>query len=126
MKRNTLQRQIILDTAQSLDAHPSAEELYLEIQKKHSVLGRSTVYRNLRQLAEERVIAQIVLEGVVKYDKRTELHYHFICDVCGEIFDIEIDHEVDFNAIVCNKYGFKPDRHKLEFFGVCTDCAASG
>ena len=124
-KRNTLQRQIILDTLKSLDAHPSAEELYVKIRKTHPVVGKSTVYRNLRQLAEDGVIAQSVMNGVVRYDKQSSAHYHFICDVCGKIFDIDIDHDNSFHDMILSKYGFKASRHEIGFFGVCSDCDAA-
>ncbi|MCL2851831.1 MAG: transcriptional repressor [Defluviitaleaceae bacterium] len=121
-KRSTLQRQIILDTIKSLGKHLSAEELYLEIQKKHPIVGKSTIYRNLRQLVDDGVISQIVIDGVVRYDKKTGFHYHFICEVCGGIFDVEIDCDDKFADIIMNKYGFKTNRHEIDFFGVCSNC----
>ena len=124
MKRNTLQRQIILDTIKSLDMHPTTEELYLEIQKKHPVIGKSTIYRNLKQLAEDGAIKQIVMDmdGIVRYDKSSKPHNHFICDICGKIFDVDIDLDSSAIGIIESKYGLKTSRHAIEFFGVCSNC----
>jgi len=123
-KRKTLQRQIILDTIKSLDIHPTAEELYLEIQKTHPIVGKSTVYRNLRQLAQDGIITQIFVEGVARYDKNPKLHYHFICEICRKIFDIELGGIDSFNSIIESKYGFKAIRHDIEFSGACSNCTA--
>jgi len=124
-KRNTLQRQIILDTIRSHDAHLSAEELYLEIQKEHPIVGKSTVYRNLRQLVEDGVVMQKVMKGVVRYDKETGVHHHFLCDVCGKIIDVALDCEEDLCNMIKSKYGFEVKRHETEFFGTCSDCATA-
>lgn len=123
LKRNTLQRQIIIDTIKTLETHPSAEEVYIEIQKNHPIVGKSTVYRNLRQLAEEGLIAQINMEGFARYDKNAHLHYHFICEKCGEVIDVEVDQMDNLNSIIYEKYGLKVNRHEIEFFGLCPKCA---
>ena len=123
-KRSTLQRQITLDTIKSLNIHPSAEDLCFEIQKKHPIVGKSTIYRNLRKLSEDKVITQIVIGSVVRYDKNIDSHYHFICDECGNIFDVEIDYDNSFNYIIWRKYGFSTSRHEIEFFGSCSNCSA--
>ena len=122
IKRNTPQRQIILDTIKSLNAHPTAEELYAEISKNHHTVGKSTVYRNLRKLVDDNVIAQIVTDDAIRYDKSAIVHYHFICDSCGTIFDLELDRDDSLNDAVKAKHGFNVTGHKLEFFGTCADC----
>ena len=125
IKRSTLQRQIILDTLKSLDTHPSAEELHIAIQEKHPVVGKSTIYRNLRLLAEGGIINHMLIDGVVRYDKKSDLHYHFICDGCGKIFDLDIGLSDDPDDIVRSKYGFEVKRHEIAFFGTCPDCIGS-
>jgi len=104
--------------------HPTAEELYLEIQKSHPVIGKSTIYRNLKQLAEDGAIKQIVMDmdGVVRYDKNPAPHNHFICETCGRIFDIDMGLDDDVVGIIEDKYGLKINRHAIEFFGACPYC----
>ena len=123
LKRNTLQRQIIIDTIKALDIHPSAEEIYAEIQKNHPIVGKSTLYRNLRQLAEEGLIVQINMEGFAIYDKNTHLHYHFICENCGKVIDVEIDHTDSLHGTIYEKYGLRATRHEVKIFGLCPRCA---
>ena len=122
-RRSTVQRQIIMDTMHAMDAHPSAEELFLEIVRNHSSVGKSTVYRNLRQLSDENILGEFSVDGIVRFDKRPCRHYHFICDVCGGIFDIEIGGGDGLDAKVLEKYGVVVRRHEIEFFGSCQDCS---
>jgi len=124
-RRNTAQRKIIMDTIQNFDAHPTAEELFCEIVKGHPIVGKSTVYRNLRQLSDDNIVAQFTVGGVVRYDKRTCRHYHFVCELCSKIFDIELDGSESFNDAILNKYGLNVKRHEIEFFGTCFGCSSS-
>jgi len=125
MQRNTVQCQIVLETVQKLDTHPTVEEVYREIIKIHPTISKSTVYRNLRQLAESGEIRQVSIPGdQERYDRYTKMHYHFQCRVCNAIYDVEMD--TDFlrgiDASVQEKYGFEVDGHDVVFRGICPEC----
>jgi Fur family peroxide stress response transcriptional regulator len=77
MGRNTVQRQIILAGLRRLDTHPTIEEVYAEIKKEHPSISKTTVYRNLRQLAKDDIIRQVLLpDGLERYDKHNTKHHH--------------------------------------------------
>jgi len=123
MQRNTIQRQIILDTLQSFNTHPTVDELYLEIQKTHPAISKTTIYRNLRKLAKGGEIGQVALpDGVERYDKRGEHHYHFQCKECEGLFDVDIASLQGLNETVEAKHGFQVDEHNIVFKGVCLQC----
>lgn len=123
MKRNTVQRQIILETLQKFDTHPTVEEVYIEVHKKHPTISKVTVYRNLRQLADNCEIRQVLLPGgLERYDKRPDHHYHFKCRNCGALFDVDIDYRGDMDETVRQKYGFRIDEHDVVFQGICSEC----
>jgi len=126
MKRNTVQRQIILDTLKGLDTHPTAEDLHNEIQKKYPSIGMATVYRNLRQLTESGLVLQIAtLDGVARYDGCVDTHYHFHCKICGGAFDLELELVDGMEEAVENKYGHRVDGHEVAFMGACARCCAT-
>ena len=126
MTRNTLQRQIILDTIKALDTHPTAEDLYREIQKKYPTIGMATIYRNLRQLAKNGLIVQIATLGdAARYDGCAYPHYHFHCKECGGTFDLEMDLIDGIENAIESKYGFQVDGHDISFTGVCLKCTSS-
>ena len=123
MQRNTVQRQIILDALGKLGTHPTVEEIYAAVQKEHPTISKSTVYRNLRGLAQSGMILQISLpDSAERYDGNNHPHYHFKCRGCGCILDVEIDHLDHLNTLIQSKYGFEIDRHDVVFTGACIDC----
>ena len=123
MSRNTVQRQIILDTLIKLKTHPPIEEIYAEIQKEHPAISKTTVYRNLRQLAKNNVIREVSLaDGLERYDDTNFCHYHFKCRSCGKIFDVDMDYIAKINNKVQEKHGFHIDEHEIVFRGICVKC----
>ena len=123
MQRNTVQRQIIFKTLNSFATHPTVDELYSEIRKSHPSISKTTVYRNLRQLAQGGQINRVALpDDVERYDKRTDRHYHFQCKSCGKLLDVDIDYLDGINEKVQEKYGFHVDTHDIIFMGTCLQC----
>ncbi|MCL2773009.1 MAG: transcriptional repressor [Oscillospiraceae bacterium] len=122
-KRNTAQQQIILDALKKFSTHPTVEEVYAEVNKNHPKISMTTVYRNLRKLAESGEIRQVSLpDETERYDRRTERHYHFKCRECGKIFDVDIGYLDGINETVQKKYGFQIDEHDVIFKGICQQC----
>ena len=123
IKRNTVQRQIVLDALLKLNTHPTIEEIYAEIHKDHPAISKTTVYRNLRQLANNGVIRQVSFpDGLERYDGTARLHYHFKCKECNRIYDVDIEHLTGINDTVQGKYGFQVDGHDVVFSGICLKC----
>ena len=123
MERNTIQRQIILSALQKMDTHPTIEEVYAEIHKEHQAISKTTIYRNLRQLAQDSLIRQVSLpDGLERYDRLTTQHHHFKCNKCGAIFDVDIEYPADINGTIQEKYGFQVDKHDVVFTGFCQKC----
>jgi Fe2+ or Zn2+ uptake regulation protein len=127
-ERNTVQKQIILDTLKSFNTHPSVDEIYSVIQKSHPSISKATIYRNMSQLAEKGVILQIaVANDVSRYDGCTDFHHHFICEGCGGVFDVYQDQNTEVNhenlyGFIRDKYGYEVNRSMTSFFGNCAEC----
>ena len=123
MHRSTVQRQIIFDTLNNFTTHPTVEELYAEIQESHPSISKTTIYRNLRYLAQGGKIGKVGLsDNADRYDKRTDQHYHFQCKTCEALFDVDIDYLGGINEKVHEKYGFQVDAHEILFKGICPEC----
>ena len=123
MQRNTLQRQFILEILTNSRTHPSIEEIYIEIQKKYPSISKTTIYRNLRQLTKDGVIGKVLLQdGLERYDTRTEQHYHYKCENCDRIYDIDIPYLKNIDKEVQKKYGLNVDKHDIIFIGLCSKC----
>ena len=125
IKRNTIQRQIILDSLKGFKTHPSVDVLYTEIHKIHPTISKATVYRNLRQLSKEGVITQLaVKDDAARYDGCVVPHYHFSCKICNKIIDIEMDCIDEIDDAVASKHDLLIDNHEILFVGTCEECLA--
>ena len=61
IKRNTIQRSLVLETVNKLKCHATADEIYEDIVKEHPNVSRATVYRNLNLLSEIGYIRKMML-----------------------------------------------------------------
>ena len=59
MKRNTIQRALVLEAVNSLKCHATADEIYDFIAAEHPSISKGTVYRNLNQLSEIGMIRRV-------------------------------------------------------------------
>lgn len=122
-RRETKHREVILNVLRSVDSHPTADWIYDEVRKVIPRISKGTVYRNLKILCEKGEISELNLSGTVnRYEGRQDNHYHFRCEKCGRICDLDIpvDHQLDKK--VAEKTGFSVSYHQLEFRGLCNDC----
>jgi Fe2+ or Zn2+ uptake regulation protein len=123
MRRKTRQRMAIMEVLKGVRTHPSADWIYDEVRKKLPHISKGTIYRNLKVLEEEGAILELNVDGVVgRYEIRQNNHYHFICEKCGRIIDLNEPVETKLNAKYAKKTGFKITHHQLEFRGFCKDC----
>ncbi len=119
-KRNTKQKEIILQAVRSSCIHPTAEEVYLEVNKIDPKISVSTVYRNLQEMAEDGLIEKLIDKfGINRFDGMNCKHYHFVCTNCDKIFDLGIPYNEDINSLVKKHH---VDCHSIVFRGICNDC----
>lgn len=121
MKRNTFQKAMILEALHTLH-HPTADDIYSYILEQYPHISKGTVYRNLSQMVNEKMILQVKMpDGADHFDHTTCEHYHFHCTCCGRIFDIDVPYKNELNSIQSAK-GFMTQNHSLLFSGMCADC----
>ncbi len=122
-RRNTKQRETILGVLRGTTSHPTADWIYDEVRKLIPNIGKGTVYRNLKILREMGEISELNLSGTVsRYESRKENHYHFRCERCGGVFDLDEPVNNELDERVAKRTGFKVSYHQLEFRGLCNDC----
>jgi Fur family ferric uptake transcriptional regulator len=123
LRRNTLQRQIILDELRKLQSHPTASQLYGAVRQRLPKISLGTVYRNLELLSQVGMIQKMEYCGTeARYDGVTDHHYHVRCHNCGRIDDLPdlATDLVDENINDLN--GYEILGHRLEFLGLCPHC----
>jgi Fe2+ or Zn2+ uptake regulation protein len=65
-KRNTRQKAVVYQIVKSSHDHPTAEKIYERAKKEIPKISLGTVYRILKELAEEGKIREIVIGRVFK------------------------------------------------------------
>ena len=123
IKRTTIQRKIILETVRKLHSHPTADEVYEAVSSEHPNISRSTVYRNLKQLAADGEISKIETPGGADhFDEDSPDHYHVRCMKCGKLFDVEMDFIPNLEQSIRDPRGFRFKGYDLVFRGICPQC----
>lgn len=126
-RRNTHQRQLVLNIVKELDNHPTADEIYVSARAQDPKISRGTVYRNLALLSDEGSIISVRIGGVAHYDHRTHDHAHLTCISCGKLIDVPLDTkqvQKAQKAIQQNTGYLVHDTH-VTFEGVCPECQAA-
>ena len=123
MERNTSQKQIIKEYLCSVETHPSAEEVFLAVQKKLPTISKATVYRILKSFKENGLIQEII-SNVSHFDGDLSAHAHFICNKCHKVFDV-FESKVQIKYKKNIKAG-EIDSHQVYFYGICNKCQKQG
>jgi len=112
-----------LDVLKGTTSHPTAEWVYEEARKRVPRLSLGTVYRNLRLLAERGDIQELELGmPFARFDGNPQNHYHFVCQGCGRVFDVDFPPDDALHRRVAEQTGFGIAFHSLSFYGLCRDC----
>ena len=123
MPRKSRQKEAIIRFLKSTSSHPTASCIYEEVQREIPIISLGTVYRNLKLLKQEGGVLELDLAGTLsRYDGNTQSHYHFRCEQCGRVFDVDEPVDKEINGRVAQRTGFKVSHHVLEFRGLCKDC----
>ncbi len=122
-RRATRQREAVLEILRNTRSHPTADIIYEEVKKAIPDISKGTVYRNLQVLTEEGDVAVLNMDGSQnRYEAVREAHYHFRCEKCGRVLDLDVPVDRDLDARISRKTGLKVTRHRTEFLGLCRDC----
>jgi Fe2+ or Zn2+ uptake regulation protein len=127
----TSQRRVILEEVKKLGSHPTADQIYERVRKRLSKISMGTVYRNLDILAASGHIRKLEpAQTQMRFEGKTQEHYHITCIHCGRIDDAPGEPLHDSLENMENALGnltkFGIFGHKLEFIGVCEACREAG
>lgn len=121
--RKSRQREKMMELLLGTDTHPTANWLYDKMREEFPSLSLGTVYRNLGILEDQGKVVKLSFGSTFdRYDAFVEEHPHFICKICGRIFDM---HDMHIPDLMETEQGYT--RHRLEtvslkFQGICKDC----
>ena len=117
------QRNCILEIVMSKPVHPTAEQVYEVARQRYPKISLGTVYRNLNQLSDHGILKKICSSyGSVRFDGRTDAHFHMICKDCQRVFDVELGEMLGLEDKLMDKFGFNVTEYEISIQGVCRDC----
>jgi len=127
----TPQRQAVFAALHENARHPTAESVHDAITTMMPAVSLRTVYSVLSELTEMREINQLDLgTGSARFDPRTTPHHHLVCDRCGLVRDVTVDHP-DVRPVSEASSGASEPRFRITgteivFRGHCGECSAAG
>lgn len=122
--RITSQRLGIIRSLVYNDNHPSAEDIYRELQQTFPTLSIATVYKTLERLKGMGEVLELEFrEGRNRYDgMKPRPHTHLMCTACGKILDLDFELPLESASNVARASGFQLGRVRFDLYGVCNDC----
>lgn len=104
----------------------SAQELHAELQAQGENIALTTVYNQIRALADAGELDTLRTDdGETRYRRcaTDEHHHHLVCRHCGTAIEIEGPQVERWATKTVKKHGFTDVTHTVEILGTCPDCA---
>lgn len=117
------QREAIKEYLSNTKEHPTADTVYMNIRKTYPNISLGTVYRNLNLLVDQgEVIKLNGIDGSDHFDGQVKPHYHFVCNGCNRIYDLEMESIEHIDSIANKNFPGKVEGHMAYFYGTCQEC----
>jgi len=124
-RKNTRQRDVIVDVFLTMDQHLSLQELLESVQQREPGIGFATIYRTMKLLVEAGVAHERQFaHGNTQYEPVGpvgEHHDHLICTLCGLIVEFEDPIIESRQTVVAEEYKMNITSHRHEIYGTCQD-----
>ncbi len=125
----TRQRDRVAEAVLTSDEHLSAEQIRRRLREAGEAVGLATIYRTLDLLVESGLVrAHDFGQGYRRFEPMPAQahHDHLICLRCGKVEEFAHDRLERMLPIIADEYGFQPERHRVEIYGVCGPCQRKG
>lgn len=123
--KSTKHRLAILDILEKNSQPVSAEQLYMEMQKRDIAINLSTVYRILDTLCAKNLVIRLNIEGDNRtlFDFNRMVHqHHLICLECKKILAINRCPLEGYEKALAKETNYAIAGHKLDIYGYCPEC----
>lgn len=119
----TKNQEYILNLLRNSQGHMTAEQIHFALKEEGEAMGIATIYRNLNALYTQSLINRVRHPDLgFIYDKNIHEHYHFHCQICNKVEDVNIPYQSDLNGIVEKDLACKVAEHGIVFEGICKEC----
>jgi Fur family peroxide stress response transcriptional regulator len=122
----TPQRLALAKVLSASKGHPNVETIFERLKDSFPTMSLATVYRNVMLFKSFGEVLELGFpDGSNRYDgNKPNPHPHVICIKCKKIVDPDLDSLDEMKKEVALETNFKILNHRLDFFGICSDCMA--
>lgn len=124
--RVTAQRLAVAEVLVNSRDHPTAAEVYDRVRAEFPHITISTVYNAINVLARTGLVQPLAFSEATRYDANPASHANLVCTRCGTIRDA-VDGDECIGRLreqVSSVEAFKVMSQRVDFYGLCPDCAA--
>jgi Fur family ferric uptake transcriptional regulator len=126
--RSTRQKRALATVIDESQEFRSAQELHDALRARGEQVGLTTVYNQLRGLADSGLVDTVRSpDGEILYRRcdTSGHHHHLLCRQCGRTVEVAGPMVERWAAKVAAEAGFVDVSHTIEVVGVCPACARS-
>jgi Fur family ferric uptake transcriptional regulator len=126
----TQQRESIAEVVFASSGQLSVEDIEGKLRDTGERIGKATIYRTLEMLVRSGLVEEHDFgEGFKRYEHlfgQKPVREHLVCTECGKVSEIHHSDLIAMQEDVARRHGFLPARYRLQIYGLCADCRASG
>lgn len=125
-ERSTRQKRALAAALDASDQFRSAQDLYAQLRAQGESVGLTTIYNQLRALADTGEVDSLRTAGGETLYRRCSSdshHHHLVCRDCGATVEVEGPEVERWADRVATEHGFVEITHTVEIVGVCAGCA---
>ncbi|MCI0748212.1 MAG: transcriptional repressor [Verrucomicrobia subdivision 3 bacterium] len=121
--RPTVQREHVYRVLLQDRDHPTAEQVFMRAKKGMPDISMATVYNCLDALVKCGLVKEVNVDrAAMRYCPNMHEHWHFRCDNCGAVYDIDLPPSRLRLELKVPK-GFQPKTYEISMRGACPNCA---
>ncbi len=100
--------------------HPTVESIYQALNGQIPTLSKTTVYNTLKIFIDKEIAMAITIDdNEMRFDAHMDLHGHFKCARCHQIFDFNVNFE---GALGEELEDFEILEQQMFLYGICKNC----
>ena len=117
--RLTGQRRLIAQVLSEMRDHPDVIALHQRVMARDDRVSLSTVYRTVKRLEEEGVLARHEFrDGRARYEKASKRHHdHLIDNATGRVIEFSSPEIEQLQEEIARRMGYRLVGHRLELYG---------
>lgn len=124
--RQTRQKLALSRVLEESDQFLSAQQLHATLRAQGKKVGLTTVYSQLRALADAGALSVLRADDGEMLYRRCETedhHHHLVCRRCGATTEVQAPDVEAWASGVAASHGYLDVAHTIAIVGVCRECA---